>query len=94
MGSGGPVPSGAVSRAWMAVLATLVAIPACGGDDGAAEEALAPDAWVATVCGEVARAAVDLEAALAVIDELPDEATISDIAEEYAQQVKKAEDGG
>jgi hypothetical protein len=29
-----------------------------------------------------------------LIDELPDERTISDIAEEYAQQVKKAEDGG
>ena len=29
-----------------------------------------------------------------LIDKLPDEATISDIAEEYAQQVKKAEDGG
>lgn len=29
-----------------------------------------------------------------LIDELPDERVISDIAEEYAQQVKKAEDGG
>jgi hypothetical protein len=29
-----------------------------------------------------------------LIDELPDERTVSDIAEEYAQQVKKAEDGG
>ncbi len=29
-----------------------------------------------------------------LIDELSDEETISDIAEEYAQQVKKAEDGG
>ena len=29
-----------------------------------------------------------------LIDELPDERTISDIAEEYAQQIKKAEDGG
>ncbi len=29
-----------------------------------------------------------------LIDELPDEGTISDIAEEYAQQVKRAEDGG
>ena len=29
-----------------------------------------------------------------LIDELPDERTIADIAEEYAQQVKKAEDGG
>ena len=29
-----------------------------------------------------------------LIDELPDEGTISEIAEEYAQQVKKAEDGG
>lgn len=29
-----------------------------------------------------------------LIDQLPDEETISDIAEEYAQQVKKAEDGG
>ena len=29
-----------------------------------------------------------------LIDKLPDERTISDIAEEYAQQVKKAEDGG
>lgn len=29
-----------------------------------------------------------------LIDELPDEQTISDIAEEYAQQIKKAEDGG
>ena len=29
-----------------------------------------------------------------LIDELPDDRTISDIAEEYAQQVKKAEDGG
>ncbi len=29
-----------------------------------------------------------------LIDELPDEQTISDVAEEYANQVKKAEDGG
>ena len=29
-----------------------------------------------------------------LIDKLPDERTIADIAEEYAQQVKKAEDGG
>ncbi len=29
-----------------------------------------------------------------LIDELPDERTIADIAEEYAQQIKKAEDGG
>lgn len=29
-----------------------------------------------------------------LIDELPDERVISDIAEEYAQEVKKAEDGG
>lgn len=29
-----------------------------------------------------------------LIDRLPDDRTISDIAEEYAQQVKKAEDGG
>ncbi|MDD3554381.1 MAG: DUF499 domain-containing protein [Deltaproteobacteria bacterium] len=29
-----------------------------------------------------------------LIDELPDERVISDIAEEYAQQIKKAEDGG
>ena len=29
-----------------------------------------------------------------LIDKLPDDRTISDIAEEYAQQVKKAEDGG
>ncbi|MQV20283.1 DUF499 domain-containing protein [Sinorhizobium meliloti] len=29
-----------------------------------------------------------------LIDKLPDERTISDIAEEYAQQVKRAEDGG
>jgi hypothetical protein len=29
-----------------------------------------------------------------LIDELPDERVIADIAEEYAQQVKKAEDGG
>src|SRR5699024_8151557 len=29
-----------------------------------------------------------------LIDELPDEGTITEIAEEYAQQIKKAEDGG
>lgn len=29
-----------------------------------------------------------------LIDELPDEQTIRDVAEEYAQQIKKAEDGG
>lgn len=29
-----------------------------------------------------------------LIDELPDERVVSDIAEEYAQQIKKAEDGG
>ena len=29
-----------------------------------------------------------------LIDKLPDESTISEIAEEYAQQIKKAEDGG
>ena len=29
-----------------------------------------------------------------LIDVLPDETTISDVAEEYAQQIKKAEDGG
>jgi len=29
-----------------------------------------------------------------LIDELPDERVVSDVAEEYAQQIKKAEDGG
>lgn len=29
-----------------------------------------------------------------LVDEMPDEQTISDVAEEYAQQIKKAEDGG
>lgn len=29
-----------------------------------------------------------------LIDELPDEQTINEVAEEYAQQIKKAEDGG
>ncbi len=29
-----------------------------------------------------------------LVDELPDESVINDIAEEYAQQIKKAEDGG
>ncbi|MES1954178.1 anti-phage-associated DUF499 domain-containing protein [Salinisphaera hydrothermalis] len=29
-----------------------------------------------------------------LVDELPDEGTVADIAEEYAQQVRKAEDGG
>ena len=74
----------------MAVLATLVAVPACGGDDGAAEEAVAPDAWVAVVCGEVARAAVDLEAALAVIDELPDEVAADAPLGDHADDLRGA----
>ena len=74
----------------MAVLATLVAVPACGGDDGAAEEAVAPDAWVAVVCGEVARAAVDLEAALAVTDELPDEVAADAPLGDHADDLRGA----
>ncbi len=51
----------------------VVALPACGGDGGPADETVTPAAWVAAVCGEVADGGVDLGAALAVINELPDE---------------------
>ena len=50
----------------------LLALPVCGGDDDGGAT-VAPDAWVAAVCGEVAGATADLGAALAVIDELPGE---------------------
>lgn len=55
------------------MLLAVVALPSCGGDDAGSEEVVAPAAWVAAVCGEVADAAVDLGAALAVINELPAE---------------------
>lgn len=55
------------------MLLAVVALPACGGDDAGSEEVVAPATWVAAVCGEVADAAVDLGAALAVINELPAE---------------------
>jgi hypothetical protein len=55
------------------LLLVVVALPACGGDDAGGDERVAPAAWVTAVCGEVADAAVDLGAALAVINELPAE---------------------
>jgi len=60
-----------VRRAWIGLLVVVATLPACGGDDGGGEEAVTPEAWVAAVCGEVADAAVDLGAALAVINDLP-----------------------
>lgn len=66
----------------------LVSLPACGGDDGAGDETIATEAWLATVCGEVADAALDLGAALAVINELPGEvdadAPLGDLAEDLS----------
>ena len=61
-------------RAWVGLLAGLVLVPGCGGDDGAADDAVVPaDEWAAAVCAEVQQAAGDLADALAVIDELPAE---------------------
>ena len=56
----------------LGLVLVVVALPGCGGD-GAGEQTVAPADWVASVCGEVADAAVDLEVALAVINELPGE---------------------
>ena len=67
-----------------------MALPACGGDDGSGEETTAPDAWVAAVCGEVADAAVDLGAALAVIDELPGEVEADASLGEHADDLRDA----
>jgi hypothetical protein len=62
-----------VRTAWWGLVVALVALPACGGDDGASGDPVPPDAWVSAVCGEVAAATADLGTALAVIDELPAE---------------------
>lgn len=72
------------------MLLAAVALPACGGDDGAGDETIAPEAWVATVCGEVADAAVDLVAALAVIDELPGEVEADTPLGEQAADLRAA----
>ena len=71
------------------VLAAL-AVPACGGDVGAGDETVAPEAWVAAVCGEVADAAVDLGAALAVIDQLPGEVEANAPLGEHADDLRDA----
>jgi hypothetical protein len=59
----------------MALLA--LALPACGGDDGAgdagSDEVIAARAWATAVCAEVGDAAADLQQALAVIEQLPDQ---------------------
>lgn len=68
----------------------LVSLPACGGDDGAGDETIATEAWVATVCGEVADAAVDLVAALAVIDELPAEIEADAPLGDHADDLREA----
>jgi hypothetical protein len=62
-----------MGRAWVGLVVALLALPACGGDDGGDEETAATSEWAATVCAEVQDAAVELADALAVIDELPDE---------------------
>lgn len=84
------VPSGAVRRAWIGLLLAVVALPACGGDDGGGDEATAPEAWVAAVCGEVADAAVDLGSALAVINELPGQVEADAPLGEHADDLREA----
>jgi len=72
------------------VVLAVVAAPACGGDDGAGDETVAPEAWVAAVCDEVAGAAVDLGAALAVIDRLPGEVAVDAPLGEHADDLRDA----
>lgn len=84
------VPSGAVRRAWIGLLLAVVVLPACGGDDGGSDETVAPPAWVAAVCGEVADAAVDLEAALAVINELPGQVEADAPLGDHAEDLREA----
>ena len=48
----------------------IVVLPGCG-DDGAGGEPVEAAAWAVAVCAEVGAAAVELDEALAVIDELP-----------------------
>lgn len=67
----------------------LLALPACGGDDGSGQT-VSPDEWVAAVCGEVAEATVDLGTALAVIDELPGEVEPDAPLGEYAAALREA----
>lgn len=67
----------------------LLALPACGGGSGD-DETVAPAAWVAAVCGEVAGATADLGAALAVIDELPGEVEPDAPLGEHAEALREA----
>lgn len=78
-------------RVGTGLLLALLALPACGGDDGGGDgEAVAPDAWATTVCAEVGDAAVDLRRALAVIDELPDEVAADAPLGDQARPVREA----
>jgi hypothetical protein len=72
------------------VLLAIAALPACGAEDGTEDETVAPAAWVAVVCGEVADAAVDLGAALAVIDELPGEVEADAPLGDHADDLQEA----
>ncbi len=72
------------------MLLAIVALPACGAEDGADDETVAPAAWVAAVCGEVADAAVDLGSALAVIDELPGEVEADAPLGDHADDLREA----
>ena len=60
---------------WLAALPAVLTLVSCSGDGGGGDvpEAVAVSDWAAAVCAEVGEAAVDLRAALAVIDELPAE---------------------
>ncbi len=79
-------------RAWVGLVAGLVLVPACGGDDGGgADDAVLPAAeWAATVCAEVQGAAGDLADALAVIDELPGEVEADAPLGEDAERLRDA----
>jgi hypothetical protein len=77
-----------VRRLWIGAVLCVAALPSCGSSDdagtGDTAEVIPPAAWAEAVCTEVGAAAEDLEAALAVIDELPVEveadAPLGDVA--------------
>jgi hypothetical protein len=73
------------------VVLIALALPACGGDDGAASDEVIPaPEWATMVCTEVGEAAGELQHALAVIDQLPDQVEADAPLGDQARPVRNA----